>query len=84
MLVETLEKPAVAKKKAGRPKSQNPRGEGRQVRLDPDLVAKAETVATRRGMKVGPYLSELFESTVNREYAALLRELSKLEEGGEN
>jgi hypothetical protein len=79
MAVGTLEMPIVAKRKVGRPKSQNPRGEGRQVRLDPDIVAKAKMVATRKGLEVGPYLSTLLEAPINREYAALLRELAELE-----
>jgi hypothetical protein len=79
MPAATLEGPPVAKRKAGRPKSQNPKI-GRQVRLDPDLVAKAEVVATRRGLDVGPFLTHLMEGPVNREYAAVLRELNELEE----
>jgi hypothetical protein len=79
--VGTLERAIVAKKKAGRPKSQNPRGDGRQVRLDPDVVAKAKMVATRKGLEVGPYLSTLLEAPINREYAVLLRELASLEGG---
>lgn len=82
MSVGTMERMHVAKKKAGRPKAQSVRGVGRPVRLDPDLVAKADMIATRRGIKVGPYLSGLLEATVNRDYIALLRELAKLEEGG--
>jgi hypothetical protein len=79
MSVETLERTPVAKKKAGRPKAQSVRGIGKPVRLDPELVNKANTVANRRGIKVGPYLSGLLETAVNRDYVALLRELSKLE-----
>jgi hypothetical protein len=80
MSAGTLESPpVVTKRKPGRPKSENPRGKGRQVRLDPDLVAKADVVARRKGLDVGPWLSELMEGPVNREYAAVLRELSKLE-----
>jgi hypothetical protein len=47
--------------------------------MDPDIVAKADIVAKRRGMDAGPYLSELVESMVNRDYAAVLRELAELE-----
>jgi hypothetical protein len=80
MSAGTLESPPVAtKRKPGRPKSENPRGKGRQIRLDPDLVAKADVVARRRGKDVGPWLSELMEGPVNREYASVLKELSKLE-----
>jgi hypothetical protein len=78
----TMENPPVAKKKVGRPKSKTPLRTGRQVRLDPDLVAKADVAARRKGMDVGPFLSELIEPIVNREYVAVLKELAKLE-GGE-
>jgi hypothetical protein len=79
MTVGTPEVPTVAKRKVGRPKSESPRGAGRQIRLDPDLVAKARMVATRKGLDVGPWLSTLLEPIVNREYVALLRELAELE-----
>jgi hypothetical protein len=79
MSVGMLERAPVAKKKAGRPKSPNPRGAGKQVRLDPDLVAKADVVARRRGLDVGPFLSQLMEDPVDREYAAVLKELAELE-----
>jgi hypothetical protein len=75
----TLERPTVAKKRAGRPKSPDPRGPGPQIRLDKDLVAKARIVATRRGLDIGPFLSGLMEGPVNREYAAVLKELAELE-----
>jgi hypothetical protein len=77
----TLERMPVAKRKAGRPKSPNPRGEGRPVRLDPDLYAKADVITRRRGVKLGPWISELLEPVINREYAIVLRELSELEKG---
>jgi hypothetical protein len=82
MIAGTAGGSVVAKKKAGRPKAQDVRGIGKPVRLDPDLVAKADMIARRRGSKVGPYLSGLLEGPINREYAALLKELSRLE-GGE-
>lgn len=81
MAVRLTEGRTVAKRKAGRPKTENPRGKGKQVRLDPDLVAKADIVARRRGLDVGPFLSNLMETPINREYAAVLRELAKIEEG---
>jgi hypothetical protein len=79
MVARSAEGIAMAKKKAGRPKSANPRGKGRQVRMDPDIVAKADIVTRRRGIETGPYLSKLVEAAVNRDYAAVLRELAELE-----
>jgi hypothetical protein len=79
MSAGTMETPKVAKKKAGRPKSPNPRGDGLQVRLDPDIVGKARMIATRRNLDVGPFLSGLLEAPVNREYITLLKELKELE-----
>jgi hypothetical protein len=81
MPVGMLETSKVAKKKAGRPKSSTIRGDGKQVRLDPEIVAKAKMIATRKGQEVGPYLSGLLEAPINREYVALLKELSALEGG---
>jgi len=74
-----MEAPNVAKKKAGRPKSSNPRGDGLQVRLDPDIVGKARMIANRRNLDMGPFLSGLLEAPINREYLALLKELKELE-----
>jgi hypothetical protein len=82
MPASTAEKPTVAKKKAGRPKGVDNRGPGKTVRIDPDLYAKARTVAVRRNLELGPYLSELLEGPVNRDYVAVLRELSELEARG--
>jgi hypothetical protein len=79
MPYETLEIETVAKKKAGRPKKTSTRGDGIQVRLDPDVVAKAKMIATRKNLEVGPYLSSLLEAPINREYVILLKELSALE-----
>ena len=62
MSLGTLEIPVVVKKKkAGRPKAPAIRGDGKQVRLDPDVVAKAKMIATRKNLEVGPYLSSLLE-----------------------
>jgi hypothetical protein len=82
MSVGILETPIVGKKKVGRPKSQHVRGEGKPVRIDPNLVGKAKLIASRRNLELGPYLSKLLEAPINRDYAAVLRELAKLEEGG--
>ena len=81
MSAGTMETPKVAKKKSGRPKSSNPRGEGLQVRLDPDIVGKARMIANRRNLDIGPFLSGLLEAPVNREYVTLLKELKELEGG---
>jgi hypothetical protein len=64
-------------KKRGRPKSGRPRGAGKAVRLDPDVVGMARTVAMRRNLELGPYLSELLKGLVRRDYLAVLQELSK-------
>jgi hypothetical protein len=82
MSVGTMEIRPVAKKKAGRPKAESVRGVGKPVRLDPEVVNMANTIANRRGIKVGPYLSGLLETPVKRDYVALLRELSRLEQEG--
>ena len=74
----TLEMEPVAKKR-GRPKSDKVRGIGVAVRIDPDLVGKARVVAGRRNLDVGPYLSQLLEGPVNRDYLAVLKELSEIE-----
>jgi hypothetical protein len=75
----TVELMTVAKKR-GRPKSENPRGEGPQVRLDPDLVAKAKMIALRRQTTVSEYLNAVLEAPIARDYRRLLAELTD-EEG---
>jgi hypothetical protein len=70
----------VAKKKAGRPPQ--PGGEGRHVRIDPELYNKARVVALRRGLKFGEYLDSLIETPVNRDYQRVLKELVSEAEGG--
>jgi hypothetical protein len=76
-----MENSAMAKKKAGRPKGQSIRGEGKLVRIDPNVVGMARVVTGRRGTELGPYLSELLAGPVRRDYVAVLRELSALEGG---
>jgi hypothetical protein len=68
----------VAKKKAGRPRK--PKGEGKAVRLDPDIYGKARVIAMRRGFQISEYLASLLAGPVDRDYQRVLRELS--EEGG--
>jgi hypothetical protein len=79
MPVKTLEVTPMAKRKAGRPKGKTPPLPGLQVRIDRDIVAKAKVVASRRNLDVGPLISQLIEPVINREYAAVLRELAELE-----
>jgi hypothetical protein len=62
-------------KTRGRGRPKKPGGEGKHVRLDPDLVARARIVAMRRGVPIGEYLSGLLESLVDRDYQRVLREL---------
>lgn len=62
-------------KKMGRPAK--PSGEGKMVRLDPSLVAKARAVANHRGETIGEYLLSFALPVVNKDYAAVLRELEK-------
>lgn len=77
MAAGTLEGRSVAKK-AGRPKK--PSGEGKAVRLDPDLYGKARIIALRRGFQIGEYLGGLLEGPVERDYQRILKDLA--EEGG--
>jgi hypothetical protein len=71
----------VAKKKAGRPKSANPRGVGLQIRIAPDVVRMARAVVPMKGLTLTDYLSDLLRPTVTRDYAQTLRRLEK--EGGD-
>ena len=67
----------VDKKKAGRPKGANNRGEGKPVRIDPDIYGKARVVALRRNLKLGVYLSDLLSGPVDRDFSRVLGELSE-------
>ncbi len=64
-------------KKPGRPKKAS--GEGKAVRLNPDLLSKARIVAMRRGSQIGDYLGSLLEASVSRDYQRVLKELSEEE-----
>jgi hypothetical protein len=66
----------VAKKKAGRPKGTNNRGEGKLVRIDPEIYNKSRVIAIRSGIKLGDYLSGLLEDRVERDYMLVLGELN--------
>jgi hypothetical protein len=69
MVVAKLERPPVAKKRTGRPKSENPRGEGLQVRLAPDVVRMAKVVNPVKGVSLTDYLSGILRPIVTRDYA---------------
>jgi hypothetical protein len=62
-------------KTRGRGRPKKPGGEGKHVRLNAELVAKARIVALRQGSQIGEYLSELLDGPVNRDYQRVLREL---------
>lgn len=69
-------------KKRGRPKSQSPRGDGLQVRIDPQIVGRARLIAGNRGIGVSEYVSALLDGPVAKDYAKLIREMEA--EGGSN
>lgn len=66
-------------KKRGAPKK--PGGEGRHVRLRPNIVTMAKTLSGAKGVPMGDYLSDLLEAPISREYAKVLRDLER--KGGE-
>jgi hypothetical protein len=70
----------VAETKAGRPKA--PGGEGRPVRIDPELFNKARIVAMRRGSQIGEYLGSLIEGPIKRDYQRVLKELDTESKAG--
>jgi hypothetical protein len=67
-------------RKAGRPKKKG--GEGKAVRIDPDLVNKARVIAMRQGIAVSDYLSGLLEAPIARDYRKTLQELAAENEKG--
>ncbi|MGO9108584.1 MAG: hypothetical protein ACLP9L_05060 [Thermoguttaceae bacterium] len=71
---------SVAKTERGRPSK--PGGQGRPVRIDPELFNKARIVAMRRGSQIGEYLGTLIEGPVNRDYQRVLKELASEAQGG--
>jgi hypothetical protein len=75
MAVAERERTAVAKKKAGRPKSKNPRGEGIPVRLAPDVVRMAKVVNPVKGVALTDYLSGILRPVVTRDYAQTQKKL---------
>jgi hypothetical protein len=80
MAVAEQERPIVGKKR-GRPKSKDPRGDGLQVRLSPDVVRMARVMAPIRGATLSDYLSNILRPVVVREYTAAMRLTAK--EGAE-
>jgi hypothetical protein len=75
MAVAEREMTTVAKKKAGRPKSKNPRGDGLPVRLAPDVVRMAKVVTPMKGLALSAYLSDILRPVVTRDYAQAQRKL---------
>jgi hypothetical protein len=79
-MVSVMAKEAATMGKAGRPAK--PMGQGAQVRIAPDLATKARLVAGDKGVAVFDYLNDLLRPQVTKDYAALVRKVSKTEEGG--
>ena len=77
MNAAVLERPMG--KKRGRPASGKPWNEGKPVRLEAGMAAKARAIATDRGITIGEYFTEIANTKVDKDYAALLRKL----EGGD-
>jgi hypothetical protein len=77
MLGTLKEVQTMATKKAGRPKGENNRGEGKPVRIDPDIYGKARVIAMRRNLKIGDYISGLLGGPIDRDYGRVLGELSE-------
>jgi hypothetical protein len=57
-------------------RAQKPRGEGKLVRIEPELANKARIIALRRGIYLSEYVSNLIRSPVLTDYRATLQELS--------
>jgi hypothetical protein len=71
----TLVEGASVAKKAGRPKK--PGGEGKPVRIEPELANKARVIALRRGVPLSDYLSDLLRPLIARDYRKTLQELEE-------
>lgn len=78
----TFEGVQVGRKKKGEPKGEGGRGSGRPVRLDPDVVRKAQIVVAKDGVELGQYLSALLRAAVNKDYLRVAREINEETEGG--
>jgi hypothetical protein len=70
----------MAKRKVGRPAK--PGGEGRPVRIAADIASMARSYSQFRGLPLSDYLSDLLRSAVTRDYARMMKELARAEEGG--
>jgi hypothetical protein len=79
MPASTLEKRPVAKKKMGRPPSDNPRGEGIQTRIAPDVVRMGRKIAPVLGVNLADYFSDILRPTVLRDYARTQKMLEEQE-----
>ena len=66
-------------RQVGRPGK--PGGSGRPVRVDSDVVTMARRIADFQGVPLSDYLSGLLRPGVLRDYQAMLKKLSKQEEG---
>lgn len=77
MPVRTPERPMARKRAAG----QAPRDDV-AVKLDRTLADKGKLVASRRGITLAEYLTELSRATIERDFAKTIRELGG--EGGTN
>ena len=61
--------------KGGRPAK--PGGEGKMVRLNPNLVAMARIVASDRGVSMGEYLASVAQDVVRRDYLDTIDRIKK-------
>jgi hypothetical protein len=66
---------------AGRPK--RPGGEGKSVRIKPDLASKAKIVALRRGIALSEYLSDLLRTPITRDYRKVIQQEIEAESEGD-
>jgi predicted HicB family RNase H-like nuclease len=59
----------------GRPKTEHPRGNGKPVRIAPELHRKASTMASHREIDLGELVSGLLAPALEREYGKFVAEL---------
>jgi hypothetical protein len=69
----------LAEKSMARPKGRpkKPGGEGKQVRIESDLVTMAQYVTSRNGKPLIEYLSEILRPTIERDFRKAGKELEK-------
>lgn len=72
-----IAEPVMAKNKGGRPPSGEPSNQGRLTRLDPALVSMGKLVAASRGIAMSEYFAGILRGPVQKDYAAMIRELEK-------